>query len=28
LKTNDFIHGVGPVGSVLLMDYVVEMLVQ
>ncbi|UQZ37684.1 ABC transporter substrate-binding protein [Paenibacillus sp. PK3_47] len=27
LKTSDFVQGVGPVGSALLMDYVVEKLV-
>ncbi|WP_042195792.1 ABC transporter substrate-binding protein [Paenibacillus camerounensis] len=28
LKTNDFTGGLGPVGSILLVDYVVEQLVQ
>jgi len=28
LKTSDFVHGVGPVGSVLLMNNVVEKLVK
>jgi iron complex transport system substrate-binding protein len=27
LKTSDFVQGVGPVGSALLMDYIVEKLV-